>query len=196
MLLIAALVTAVVVSAFAQPSERRIDPPGGDASTSSAPAGVGLNSDLRSAPPSIFVHVLGAVHSPGLFEVPAGSRVMDVVAQAGGLADTADQAGVNLARLVADGEQLYVPRVGESPAAAPPGAAPGQVGAPAAKVNININTGAAADLETLPRVGPMMAQRIIDYRTSNGPFASIDDLRNVTGIGEKTFEALKDLVTV
>ncbi|PXA68818.1 hypothetical protein CTB96_12170 [Cryobacterium arcticum] len=152
--------------------------------------------------PGVFVHVLGAVAHPGLFELHQGARVVDVVAAAGGLLPTADEAGLNLARLVADGEQLYVPAQGEVPPGAPvagqtdtgTGGAAGTGSVVAAKVNLN--TATVADLDTLPRIGPAMAQRILDYRAAQGRFASIDDLRNVTGIGDKTFAALKDLVTV
>ena len=155
----------------------------------------------------IFVHVLGAVARPGLFEVHDGARVVDVVAAAGGLLPTADQAGVNLARPVADGEQLYVPLQGEVVAgspAAPAGPQGGAVGGDAggggspagAAVKVNLNTATAADLDTLPRIGPAMAQRILDYRAAEGRFTSIEDLRDVTGIGEKTFAALKDLIVV
>jgi len=149
----------------------------------------------------IFVHVLGAVARPGLFEVRDGARVVDVVAAAGGLLPTADQAGINLARAVADGEQLYVPLQGEVVAGSPavPAGPPTGAGAgtPAgAAVKVNLNTATAADLDTLPRIGPAMAQRILDYRAAEGRFASIEDLRNVTGIGEKTFAALKDLIVV
>jgi competence protein ComEA len=154
------------------------------------------------------VHVLGAVARPGLFEVRDGARVVDVVAAAGGLLATADQAGVNLARPVTDGEQLYVPKQGEVVApAGPAGADTGAAGAgpngtggggqgPATGVKVNLNTATAADLDTLPRIGPAMAQRILDYRAAEGTFSSIEDLRNVTGIGEKTFAALQDLITV
>ncbi|WEO79071.1 helix-hairpin-helix domain-containing protein [Cryobacterium sp. SO2] len=153
--------------------------------------------------PVIFVHVLGAVAHPGLFEVNEGARVVDVVAAAGGLLPTADQTGVNLARLVSDGEQLYVPVQGEVvPAAGAQGGsgagtASGANGsASGATTTVNLNTATAADLDTLPRIGPAMAQRILDYREAEGRFASVEDLRNVTGIGEKTFAALKDLVSV
>ncbi|TDW31525.1 helix-hairpin-helix domain-containing protein [Cryobacterium psychrophilum] len=195
-LLIAALVTAVLVSALAQPTSDRVGA-GPDAASSTAGTFSQAPDAQASPAPTIFVHVLGAVRTPGLFDLPAGSRVMDVVAQAGGLLETADPGGVNLARLLVDGEQLYVPLVGESPPGQPSGAAAGGAAGlaagPAAKVNLN--TGSLSDLDTLPHVGPMMAQRIIDYRTANGRFTSVDDLRNVTGVGDKTFEALKDLVT-
>jgi competence protein ComEA len=112
---------------------------------------------------------------------------VDAVAAAGGFAATADQGQVNLARFVVDGEQIYVPAVGEVPATAPGTTAGGKV---------NINTADETTLETLPRVGPAMAARIIAWREANGNFATIEDLMSVTGIGDKTFESLKDLVTV
>jgi competence protein ComEA len=137
------------------------------------------------------------VKDPGLFQLHDGARVVDAVAAAGGFTDDAQQGGVNLARVVSDGEQLVVPRVGEAPPASAVGggaaAAPGSV-APGAKVNIN--TATATELETLPRIGPAMAQRIVDWRTANGRFSTVDDLLSVTGIGEKTFDGLKDQVTV
>ncbi|WP_255579842.1 helix-hairpin-helix domain-containing protein [Cryobacterium sp. PAMC25264] len=167
-------------------------------------AGDGATGELAAAAPAIFVHVLGAVAHPGLFEVHDGARVVDAVAAAGGLLATADQAGVNLARLVSDGEQLYVPAQGEVVAGAPPVAAggggsssgAGGTGSGAAAVKVNLNTATLAELDTLPRIGPTMAQRILDYRDAQGRFGTIDDLRNVTGIGEKTFAALQDLITV
>jgi competence protein ComEA len=109
---------------------------------------------------------------------------------------------------VSDGEQLYVPAQGELTAAPPGaagggapggasgGAAGGAAGGAGAAAKVNLNTATAADLDTLPRIGPAMAQRILDYRTAEGRFSSIDDLRSVTGIGEKTFAALKDLITI
>lgn len=136
---------------------------------------------------TIFVHILGAVARPGLYELRDGDRAVDAVAAAGGFLDTADQAQLNLARLLVDGEQIVVPVVGETPAA-PPGTTAGGL--------VNLNTADAATLDTLPRVGPAMAARIIDWRESNGPFTTIDDLLNVSGIGTKTLDGLKDLVTV
>jgi competence protein ComEA len=135
---------------------------------------------------AIFVHILGAVEKPGLYELAAGDRAVDAVAAAGGFLDTADQSGLNLARQLVDGEQLVVPAIGE----VPPPSADGGPGL------VNLNTADAAALETLPRVGPALAERIIDWRESNGPFTSIDQLRDVSGIGERTFESLAPLVTI
>ncbi|MCU1577920.1 MAG: ComEA family DNA-binding protein [Rhodoglobus sp.] len=135
----------------------------------------------------IFVHILGAVERPGLYALREGDRAVDAVAAAGGFAAAADQGQVNLARFVVDGEQIYVPALGEVPTTAPGITAGGKV---------NINTADETTLETLPRVGPAMAARIIAWREANGNFATIEDLMSVTGIGDKTFESLKDLVTV
>lgn len=192
-LLIAALVTAVIVSALGQQAGHQVVEPVG----SGAGAGNPTDPAASSGAPGgiIFVHVLGAVRRPGLFELRDGARVMDVVAAAGGLIDTADPAGVNLARIVGDGEQLYIPQLGEAQPGAPPGAAPGTAGG-ATGGKVNLNTATAAELDILPRIGPAMAQRILDYRDANGRFSSVDDLRNVTGIGDKTFESLKELITI
>jgi competence protein ComEA len=121
---------------------------------------------------------------------------MDAIAAAGGLSAEADPGGVNLARIVSDGEQFYVPRQGEVPPQLPTAAGSGAGGAAAPAAKVNLNTATVADLESLPRIGPTMAQRIIDYRTANGRYTSVDGLRDVTGIGDKTFEGLKDLITV
>ena len=136
---------------------------------------------------AIYVHILGEVVHPGLYELREGDRAIDAVAAAGGFLESADQAQLNLARFVVDGEQIAVPAIGETPAAPPGTSASGLV---------NLNTADAATLDTLPRVGPAMAERIIQWREANGRFTAVEDLLNVTGIGEKTFESLKDLVTV
>ncbi|MFC4244355.1 ComEA family DNA-binding protein [Gryllotalpicola reticulitermitis] len=142
------------------------------------------------------VHVLGQVARPGVYELAAGARVIDAVGAAGGFAAAADRTALNLAQRVADGEQIYVPKPGE----APPVAAVGGVGASgggavASGDKLDLNSATLEQLETLPRVGPSLGQRILDWRTQNGRFSSVDDLQNVSGIGEKTFADLKDLVT-
>jgi competence protein ComEA len=175
-LLMVAIAVAVAISAFGSHG-------------ASAPVGVVRTSTAPPAESTIYVHLLGAVAKPGLYQLPAGSRAVDAVAAAGGFADGADRESLNLARFLSDGEQVRVPLEGEEPE---PGDGP--VGTVAGKVNLN--TADASTLETLPRVGPAMAARIIAWREENGRFASIEDLRSVSGIGDKTFEAMRDLVTV
>jgi len=139
--------------------------------------------------PALYVHVSGAVRSPGLYRLDDGARVVDAIAAAGGLASDADEEAVNLARRVTDGEQLRVPVVGEEP----PASAAGGV---ASDGRVNLNTADVAALDTLPRVGPAIAERIIQWREANGAFTSVDDLLSVPGIGEKMLASLRDLVTV
>lgn len=138
----------------------------------------------------LYVHVSGAVRAPGLYLLPAEGRVVDAIAAAGGFADDAARDGVNLARTLDDGEQLVVPRVGEAaPAGASSGSAPSDG-------RVDLNTADAAQLETLPRIGPALAERIIAWRDDNGPFTSVEDLLAVPGIGDKMLESLRNLVVV
>ncbi|MFB7891167.1 helix-hairpin-helix domain-containing protein [Microbacterium sp. NPDC056044] len=141
---------------------------------------------------ALYVHVSGAVRTPGLYLLPAGSRVVDAVAAAGGFADDADRDAVNLARTLDDGEQLAVPRAGEQP----PPVVGGTGSAPPGESRVDLNTADATLLETLPRIGPALAERIIAWRDDNGGFTSIEDLLAVPGIGDKMLESLRDLVTV
>lgn len=169
--------------------------PGGQTVTVDAPAAENerIESGAASTVEVVVLHVLGAVSQPGIVEVPLGARVVDAIAAAGGPTDEADLGGVNLARVVADGEQLRVPRVGEVPAASP--GAPAGSGA-ASDGRVNLNTADAAALETLPGIGPAIAARIIAWRDENGPFRSVDELTAVSGIGEKTLAGLRDQATV
>lgn len=145
----------------------------------------------RVAGATIYVHILGAVNRPGLYAFRDGDRAIDAIAAAGGYTQDADRRQLNLARFLSDGEQIYLPREGE--VSAPPGGGPAS-GSTAGKVNLN--TADAAALETLPRVGPALAARILAWREANGRFTSIEDLLGVSGIGDKTFAGLKDLVTI
>jgi competence protein ComEA len=141
-----------------------------------------------SAGPSaalLVVHVAGMVASPGVYELAAGSRVKDAVAAAGGAVAGADQDAINLAEPLQDGEKVYVPKVGEAPGA---GAA-----TPGGKVNLNLAT--EQQLEGLPGVGPVLAQRIIDYRLKKR-FTSVKQLLDVEGFGQKKYDSVKDLVMV
>lgn len=135
----------------------------------------------------VYVHVSGAVREPGLYRVPPGSRVLDAIAAAGGFADDADQAAVNLARPVSDGEQLHLPTPAEAEKA---GGAAVDGGA------VDVNRADASALETLPGIGPALAARIVAWREEHGPFGSVDDLLAVAGIGDKVLAGLRDLVRV
>ena len=143
----------------------------------------------------LFVHVFGAVREPGLYVLESGARVVDAISAAGGLTDDADQAGVNLARPVSDGEQLAVPVAGEDPPVPAPGSSRDALGEEPGHL-VDLNTADRAALETLPRIGPALADRIVAWREENGSFTTVDDLLAVSGIGDKMLETLRPLVTV
>ena len=140
----------------------------------------------------VVVHVAGAVIAPGVQRLPAGSRVIDAVEAAGGLLPEADAGRVNLAAELVDGTQVYVPVVGE----AVPGPAAGGHGAAADDGLIDLNIADADVLDTLPGIGPATAAAIIEHRERNGPFASVEGLLEVRGIGEAKLADLRDLVRV
>ncbi|MCS6829177.1 MAG: helix-hairpin-helix domain-containing protein [Armatimonadota bacterium] len=153
----------------------------------------------------IVVHVAGAVKKPGVVRIPRGSRVDDAVKAAGGFSAQADPDSVNLAQLLEDGVQVYVPRKGEpvqvegrvggvTSGRAMEGTSSGRKNLPSGK--ININTANAEQLESLPGVGPAIAQAIIEYRRQNGGFQSVDELLEVSGIGPKKMEQIRPYVTV
>lgn len=153
----------------------------------------------------MLVHVDGAVQRPGVVELPAGARVGDAVEAAGGVTDEADTRLVNLARPLADGELVVVPRPGEEVSApgvvaGPPetGAAPapGAEGEAASTALVDVNTADAAALDELPGIGPVLAERIVTWRTESGPFGAVDDLTSVSGIGPAVMADIRDLVTV
>lgn len=136
----------------------------------------------------IYVHVVGEVDTPGIYELESGARLMDAIFAAGGLAESADQASVNLARELTDGEQVVVFKSGENPIAAG--------GSSGAKTQISLNRASQAELEDLPGVGPALAGRIVDWRSANGGFKSKEDLLNISGIGAKLFAGIKDEVVL
>jgi competence protein ComEA len=145
----------------------------------------------------VVVHVVGQVRHPGVIELPAGSRVVDAVAKAGGATKGADLSAVNLARVLIDGEQLLIPKPGEAVGASAPGAgAGGAASGPAAPAPINLNSADLAALDGLPGVGPVLAGRILAWRAEHGRFSSVDELGEVSGIGEKVLANLRPLVTV
>ena len=152
------------------------------------------SSDTPIVEKTIFVHVEGAVAAPGLFELSEGSRVYDAIQAAGGFTEDARHDAVNLARVLTDGEQIIVPTTqtdggsDTTPAtAASPGTATGKV---------NINTADAATLDTLPGIGASTAAKIVADREANGPFKTIEDLKRVSGIGDKKFSQLEGCITV
>ncbi len=149
---------------------------------------------------TLYVHVSGAVARPGLYRLEGGARLVDAVAAAGGFAEDADDAGVNLARPVSDGEQVVVPVKGAAAAAGSGTSGVGGLGTAggggAGDARVNLNTATVAELDILPRVGPAIAQRIVDWRATNGRFSAVDDLLSVPGIGEKMLESLRPLVVL
>lgn len=146
----------------------------------------------------VVVDVTGAVVAPTVARLPAGSRVDDAVLAAGGYAEDADLSAINRAALLVDGQKVHVPRVGEASAAEEGGYSFGQDVSAASDGSglVNINTADASALDALPGVGPATAEAIIKDREENGPFASIEDIMRVSGIGEKKFENLKDAICV
>lgn len=146
-------------------------------------------STSASAAPTIYVDVVGAVRRPGLYRLPHGSRVADALARAGGTTRAAALELVNLAAPIADGEQVVVPRGGAGAVGA---GAPASGGAAAGPVHLN--TATADQLDALPGIGPVTAQKILDYRQQHGAFSSVDELDAVPGIGPAKLEQLKGLV--
>jgi len=143
-------------------------------------------------PAAIIVDVAGWVRKPGVYEFSAGDRVIDAVNQAGGAKKGADLTSLNLAAPLADGTQVVVPKAG----ATTTGASGGATGGTSGVTLVNVNTATETELESLPGVGPVTAAAIIDYRTQNGPFATVDDLVDVSGIGPSTLEQMRPFVTV
>ena len=165
--------------------------PSGAPSSGGASAGVpGAPTPAGASAAMVVVQVIGEVRRPGLVRLPSGARVADAVARAGGVRPGGGTGGLNLARVVVDGEQIVV-------SAGVPvvtgGSGSGTSGAPGGGASdvVDLNTATLAELDALPGVGPVMAGRILDWRTAHGRFASIDQLREISGIGAKTFDRLK-----
>lgn len=160
-----------------------------EATATPAPAGgAGSGEDEEShVVVHVVVHVAGQVIAPGIVDLPAGSRVHEAIAAAGGASAEADLDAVNLARVLVDGEQVYVPQPGEAvPVAARGSAAVGLV---------DLNAADLADLDALPGIGPVLAQRILDWRSEHGRFTSVEELGEVSGIGPTLLAKIRDLVT-
>lgn len=162
----------------------------------------------RAAPAAtqVVVQVVGQVRRPGVVSLRSGARVQDAVAAVGGALPSADLTAINLARVLSDGEQIQVPKPGQVPSTPPanpggPGGTGGAAGANGAAAApsgapVNLNTADLSALDTLPGVGPVLAQRIFDWRTRNGRFSSVDELGEVSGIGDKMLQRLRPRVTV
>lgn len=165
---------------------------GGGRAPAAAPPVSPIRPAHAAAPKLLVVDVAGAVRRPGLYRLQAGSRIDDAIAAAGGATAKAQLDAVNLAAPVADGEQVLVP--GRSAAGAAAAAPPASGGAPSPSAPLDLNTATAEQLDALPGVGPVTAQKIIDYRTAHGPFHAVDELQGVPGIGPSKMAQLEGLV--
>jgi competence protein ComEA len=166
------------------------------------PSDVSANADLPGAllatetpslPNTVIVYISGAVGRPDVYELPSNARIKDLVVAAGGLAGDADAEQINLAERLKDSDHIHVPRQGEAPSDDAAATNPGSV-APGGM--LDINTASASDLDNLPGIGQSFAERIIEYRSANGPFTSVEDLQKVKGIGAALFAKIAPLVSV
>jgi competence protein ComEA len=138
--------------------------------------------------------IKGEVARPGVYEIVDGDRIIDLIEKAGGLTDEAEASAINFAMKVSDEMAVYVPKKGEEAEAAIMPSGVMSAGEKEGKINLNLAS--AAELETLPGIGPAKSAAIIEYRESNGSFKSIEDIKNISGIGNKTFEKLESLIIV
>lgn len=198
--------TASAVPTPVSPTGARSAAPAASGTAASSGAGTASRATATggtatAAPTTLVVHVVGRVVSPGVVRLPGGSRVEDAVKAAGGASSGAELTSLNLARTLVDGEQIIVPAPGEAASAAPgptsSGAARGTPsgGKPAGQP-IDLNSADAAALDSLPGVGPVTAQKILDWRAAHGRFSSVDELAEVPGIGPKLLEQITPLVRV
>jgi competence protein ComEA len=200
----AALVAALVLVLWTWLDRPRVIPADSGASPSASPASTATGTTGRSAASpavgevaatsaTVVVSVVGQVARPGLVTVSAGARVADAITAAGGLLPTADPASVNLAAVLSDGQQVAV---GVPGAAVVATAAAGAASGASGQGPVNLNTATATDLDALPGIGPVLAQRIVDYRSEQGRFTSVDQLDDVPGIGPTLYSRLSGSVTV
>jgi competence protein ComEA len=167
-------------------------------------AAAGAASPAASQTPDVMVYVCGAVRTPGVVRLPAGARVTDALELAGGPTAKAELAAVNLAAQVTDGQQILVPERGASVASAPSSSGSSSSGASGLAASggsapgalVNLNTASLEELDSLDGVGPSTAQKIIDYRTENGGFKTVEEIKEVPGIGDAKFAAMQDSITV
>ena len=138
---------------------------------------------------SIKVHITGEIDNPGLIELVSGDRISDAIEKAGGVTSLADTSKVNLAYMLSDGEKIYIPSINDEEGVE-------YIQSSSQNTKININTATQEELETLTGIGESTAKSIIEYREQNGKFATIEDIKNVSGIGDAKYEKLKDEITV
>jgi len=172
---------------------------------SAPPRGKSIQLEPLPSPAPFTVHVTGAVHHPGVYHLPPGSRVQDAVQAAGGFTILADEGALNLAARLEDGGQIEIPVIsptvnpGQLIEASPPSAtappAATETPTPGPVFPIDINTASQLELELLPQIGPVRAARIVAYRQSHGPFHSIEDIRKVYDINPEVYAAIRDLIT-
>lgn len=185
MVLVILAISFMLVSALNEPV-LTIDK--GSASSADAASDAAASSDAQK---TIFVHVAGRVASSGLYELPDKARLQQAIEAAGGFSEDADTDSLNLARTLSDGEQIIVPGRAESDQGGGETASAGQTSS-----KVNINTASSEALQTLKGIGASTAQRIIDDRTANGPYKTIEDLKRVSGIGDKRFAAIESDICV
>ncbi|MFC4051096.1 helix-hairpin-helix domain-containing protein [Actinomadura syzygii] len=198
-LVLLGVIAAVVAAGYfwlARPRPQPAAAPLPSATLAETRAGPSPSASPVAAGPPVVVHVIGKVRRPGVVTLPAGSRVAEAIKAAGGLRPGAKTGTLNLARKLVDGEQIPVGVRGSAPAA-PVAAAPSGPNAPGAPTTpIDLNAATADQLDGLPGVGPVLAQRIVAYRTEHGGFRSVDELQEVSGIGSRRFDDLKSMVRV
>ncbi len=190
---LAGVLAALVVVGWTWLDRPRVEPVPPAPSGSAEPAPPAPSPEVGEAAETastVVVAVVGLVGRPGLVTVPAGSRVADAVEAAGGLLPGTDPAAVNLAAVVADGQQVAVGVPGAN------GAAPPREGQPTGSARVNLNTATAEELDSLPGIGPVLAERIVSHRGETGPFRSVEQLDDVPGIGPAIAAELAELVTV
>jgi competence protein ComEA len=180
-----AIVVALAVAVVLLLAARCARPPGAQQSQAAAPVRVRSSPAAR---PNVIVDVAGAVRRPGLYRLPDGSRVADALSRAGGPTRKALLESINLAAPLVDGQQVLVPRRG-------PGGAPVTGTGTAATAPVSLSSATLEQLDSLPGIGPITAQKILDYRSAHGAFRSVDELDAVPGIGPARVEQLRDLVT-
>ncbi len=178
--LLISLAAVVAVAALVLVAVNRPEPATGEFQIAENP------QELEVVQQFLFIHIVGEVNTPGMYQLPIGARLVDAVFAAGGLTEDADNSSVNLARELSDGEQIVVYKIGEQ----------GTTDSISSGGLISINRATAEQLEDLPGIGPALSARIIAYREANGGFKSKEDLKNVSGIGDSIFSGFEDLITL